>query len=248
VICVERWITAPMVMPDGTMAERRVGTPQGGVISPVLANLFLHVVFDLWMGREHPGTPFERYADDAICHCRTRRQAERLVAGLRSRFRDCGLELHPVKTRIVCCRDSNRKGRGLGPDRFEFLGFEFRARPVKGPRGVFDGFTPAVSPANLARMAAQVKAWRIPRLTTWSWEDLARLVNPVVRGWIGYYARYTPQALHKVWAYLNSRLMAWMRRKRGLRSAKQGLRRWRVPARVMPGLFPHWRHTTHCYS
>ena len=110
---IERWLTAPVKMPDGMREDRDRGTPQGGVVSPILANLFLHYVFDQWMGRFYPDIPFERYADDIVCHCRTQRQAHHLRDALARRFADCGLRLHPEKTRLVYCRDSNRPGRLL---------------------------------------------------------------------------------------------------------------------------------------
>jgi len=249
VICVERWITAPVAMPDGTSVPRDKGTPQGGVISPVLANLYLHVAFDVWMGREFPDVPFERYADDAICHCRTRMRAERLVGALRERFAEVGLELHPEKTKIVYCKDSNRRGGGLPyPTRFVFLGFEFRARTVKGPNGLYDCFLPAADPAKLAGLRQAIRAWRIPRRTAATWGDLASWLNPWARGWLGYYAAFSPWAVLPVLKYLNAKLLAWMRSKYRLRSVRRALARWDRVTRVGRGLFFHWRHTTFAHS
>lgn len=142
----ERWLKAPVEMPDGTIQKREAGTPQGGVVSPLLANLFLHYAFDAWMRRTFPRIPFERYADDAICHCRTRQEAEHLKAVLEKRLADCHLTLHPQKTQVVYCKDSNR--RGTHPQiHFTFLGFTFRPRMAKNRWGkLFTCFPPAVSP------------------------------------------------------------------------------------------------------
>jgi retron-type reverse transcriptase len=106
---IDRWLKAPVRMADGRLIGRERGTPQGGVISPLLANLFLHYAFDMWMRRNFPDIPFERYADDAICHCRTEDQAMALRTALETRFADCGLTLHPDKTKIVYCRDESRR-------------------------------------------------------------------------------------------------------------------------------------------
>ena len=239
VICVQRWITAPMMDVDGQVSPRERGTPQGGVISPVLANLFLHVVFDTWMVREFPGVPFERYADDAICHCSTRRLAHELVERLRQRFTQCGLELHPVKTKIVYCQDSNRRGTGLGPTRFTFLGYEFRARTVKGKYGLFDAFRPGVDPVKRAGMISTIRNWRLPKRTGATWDELAEWINPVVRGWMNYYARFAAQEFAPVLSYLNWRLFAWMRAKHRYRSVKKALRQWKRITRF--GLFVHWQ-------
>ena len=239
-ICVQRWITAPMVDVDGSITLREQGTPQGGVVSPVLANLFLHVVFDMWMTREFPGVPFERYADDAICHCVTRRQAHELVDRVKQRFDECGLMLHPVKTKVVYCKDSNRRGDGLGPTRFTFLGFEFRARQVRGKHGVFDRFGPGVDPVKRTGMIDTVRRWRLASRTQASWVELATWINPVVAGWMNYYARFTAAEFTAVLHYLNARLFTWMRKKYRYRSVKKALRIWKRIT-VNTRLFVHWR-------
>lgn len=107
---IERWLTAPFQTEDGTIVERRAGTPQGGVISPILANLFLHYAFDKWMERRFPGNPWARYADDGVAHARTKEEAEGILYHLETRMRECGLELHPDKTRIIYCKDDDRRG------------------------------------------------------------------------------------------------------------------------------------------
>lgn len=170
---VERWLTAPVQLPDGTIEIRAQGTPQGGVISPLLANLFLHYAFDRWMRREHPETPFERYADDVICHCRTRRKAERLKAELEQRMAVCHLRLNPEKTRVVYCKDSNRRGT-YASIQFTFLGFAFRPRVAKNRWGrLFTCFLPAVSPQALRRMRDRIRSWRLPKHAPLRLEDIA---------------------------------------------------------------------------
>jgi group II intron reverse transcriptase/maturase len=240
VICVERWITAPMVDADGQVSPRDKGTPQGGVVSPVLANLFLHVVFDLWMGREFPDVLFERYADDAICHCATRRVAQQLVERLEQRFVECGLKLHPVKTKIVYCKDSDRRGNGLGPTRFVFLGFEFRARKVRGKYGVFDRFGPGIDPVKRDGLIMVIRGWRLPSKMGHRLVDLARLINPILRGWMNYYARFCADEFAVVLHYLNARLFKWMRKKYRHRSVKKALRVWKQITKVSR-IFVHWQ-------
>jgi retron-type reverse transcriptase len=124
---VKRWLAAPLQYPDDALVERDKGTPQGSAVSPILANLFMHYAFDLWMARNHPGCPFERYADDAVVHCKSRRQAEDVLAEIAVRMGEVGLRLHPDKTKIVYCKDSNRRGEHEHTF-FTFLGFAFRPR------------------------------------------------------------------------------------------------------------------------
>jgi RNA-directed DNA polymerase len=178
---IERWLKAPVQLPDGTIEARLAGTPQGGVISPLLANLYLHYTFDVWMRRNHPSIPFARYADDAVCHCHTQQQAEQLQAALAQRFADCGLQLHPDKTRVVYCRESRRR-REYPCIQFTFLGYTFRPRMAKSRHGkVFTGFLPAASPAALKRMRAQIRSWKLHRCPTVTLEELSRRHTPSFR-------------------------------------------------------------------
>jgi RNA-directed DNA polymerase len=210
---IERWLTAPMEQ-NGTRIERTRGTPQGGVISPILANLFLHYAFDLWMKRTHPDLPWCRYADDGLVHCRTEQEAEALKAELQARFAECQLEMHPTKTRIVYCKDDNRKG-SYPIVKFDFLGYEFRPRAVlaKHRNMVFCGFTPAVSPSALKSMRSKIRDLNIRRRTQVSLADIALEINPLIRGWFGYYGRYAPSALKPMVLYVNQTLLAWATRK-----------------------------------
>lgn len=206
---VKRWLSAPVMMPDGSLEERVKGTPQGGVISPLLANLYLHYAFDIWMRRNFPGVPFERYADDSVCHCRTRQEAEQLKVALEKRLAECRLEMHPEKTQVVYCKDSSRKGEHPHIQ-FTFLGFTFRPRSAMNRKGLaFTGFLPAASPASLQRMREMIRAWRLPNLAHLPLTAIAQKLNPVLRGWVQYYGRFYPSELTKVFFYLDERLGTW---------------------------------------
>ena len=183
---IERWLTAPMVK-DGVTIERTRGTPQGGVISPILSNLFLHYAFDLWMGRTHSDIPWCRYADDGLVHCRTEQEAQAVMADLQARLAACGLEMHPTKTKIVYCKDSNRKGNYPNVS-FDFLGYCFRPRRAENARTkqVFCNFLPAISQSALESMRATVRDLDIRRQTHVSMDDIAQQLNPLLRGWIEY--------------------------------------------------------------
>lgn len=181
---LQRWLEAPVSMPDGTLVERKRGTPQGAVVSPCLANLFLHYVFDTWMRRKYPDIPFERYADDAICHCRSEARARDLRQALEIRFAECELRLHPEKTKIVYCKDANRS-EDYPEQSFDFLGYTFRPRMANNHRGErFVAFLPAVSKTAGKRMRLGVRRWRLHRRNDLSLEDVAVWVRPVLTGWV----------------------------------------------------------------
>jgi RNA-directed DNA polymerase len=239
---IERWLAAPMEQ-NGNRIERTRGTPQGGVISPILANLFLHYAFDLWMKRTHPDLPWCRYADDGLVHCRTEQEAEAIKAELQARLAECQLQMHPTKTRIVYCKDGKRKG-SYPIVKFNFLGYEFRPRGVWGTQSqrVFCGFTPAVSPSALKTMRSKIRELNIRHRTQVSLADVAQEINPIVRGWFGYYGQYTPSALGPMVRYVNQTLLAWaMRKFKRFRSHK--IRTSQFLQRLVKdhaSLFVHW--------
>jgi RNA-directed DNA polymerase len=241
---IERWLKAPMVQEDGTKMERSCGTPQGGVVSPILSNVFLHYAFDLWMARTHPDLPWCRYADDGLVHCRTELEAEALKAELQARLAECRLEMHPAKTKVVYCKDVNRKGK-YPTVKFDFLGYCFRPRLVRNVRdnSLFCGFNPAVSPSALKAMRQTIRDLNLRRQTQLSLQDIARQLNPLLRGWIEYYGRYAPSALHPLLRYVNETLVAWVRRKfkrfkRHTIKASHFLERL---AKARVDLFVHWQ-------
>jgi group II intron reverse transcriptase/maturase len=242
-IYIERWLTAPMER-DGVRQKRSRGTPQGGVISPILANLFLHYAFDLWMGRAHPDLPWCRYADDGLVHCRTESEAEAVKAALQARLAQCRLEMHPDKTKVVYCKDGKRQGDHPNVT-FDFLGYAFRPRLVKNARTgqLFCGFNPAVSPMALKAMRSTIRDLNIRRQTQRSLADIARELNPLLRGWIAYYGRYAPSALRPMSQYVNATLLGWARRKfKRFKTRKtQAGRFLEKLARECADLFVHWR-------
>ena len=182
---VKRWLTAPLQREDGTLVSRERGTPQGSAISPLLANLFLHYAFDAWMAREFPAIHFERYADDAVVHCRTEAEARRVLGAIAQRMAQVGLELHPGKTRIVFCKDDKRGG-SYEHERFNFLGYTFRPRLARSKAGrTFVGFLPAVSDDAAKAVRHEIRRWRLHRRSDLTLGALARTINPIVRGWIG---------------------------------------------------------------
>ena len=247
VLYIERWLTAPMVMEDGTRVERICGTPQGGVVSPLLANLFLHYAFDLWMARTHPELPWCRYADDGLVHCRSEQEAEATKAGLQARLAECHLEMHPTKTKIVYCKDGRRKGKY--PNRsFEFLGYCFRPRLVRNSRRgtLFWSFTPAVSRAALTDMRQEIRETNFRNRTQIALGDIARELNPVLRGWMEYYGRYNPSALYPVFRQVNRTLVAWaMRKYKHLAGHKTRASLFLESiAEKNPRLFAHWQKGT----
>ena len=240
---IERWLKAPVQMKDGTLEHRGKGTPQGSVVSPLLANLFLHYAFDRWMTVHEPSVPFERYADDALCHCRSERQAQQLRVALERRFSDCGLKLHPDKTKIVYCKDEDRRGNSPH-EFFDFLGYRFRSRRAKNRWGkYFVTFSPGVSPVAGKAMRQEIRRWRLRCRVDKKVDDLARMFNPIVQGWITYYGRYRKSALYPTLRHLDRHLTYWaMSKYKRLRRHRRRAEHWlqRVRHRE-PQLFAHWR-------
>lgn len=242
---VQRWLVAPMQMSTGQITERTKGTPQGGCVSPILANLFLHYTFDKWMSRKFPGNPFCRYADDGLVHCHTKAQAVSLLKQLQERFKECGLELHPEKTRIVYCKDGNRQASKHPVTKFDFLGFTFQGQRNRNKHTgeIFFGFGPAMSISNLKEIRRTIRLeWRMHLRVDLSLEQLAKRFNPVIRGWYNYYGAFGRTKLRLVKDAINNSIYRWARRKY-LKLQKHKRNTWNWLNRVCkskPRLFAHW--------
>ncbi len=239
---VERWLKAPVMLEDGALVARDRGTPQGGVVSPLLANLFLHYAFDEWMKREMPHVPFERYADDIICHCRTEGAARDLWRRLGSRLSDCGLQLHPQKTKLVYCKDTNRK-QTFPAVSFDFLGYRFQPRLAKWRGGLFGvSFLPAASPKALKAFRRTVRNWGLQRRSDKGLLDLARMFNRQIEGWIAYFRCFYKSALYPTLRLIDAHLHRWVMRKfKRFRQRPRQARDWLAKiAGSLPELFAHW--------
>jgi RNA-directed DNA polymerase len=239
---VERWLQAPLRQADGTTVTRHEGTPQGSAISPVLANLFMHYAFDAWMEREFPSIEFERYVDDVVLHCKSFRQADMLVKVIGRRLRQVGLRLHPTKTRIVYCRGGRRRGEHEHTA-FTFLGYTFRARAAKDRNGkIFTSFLPAISKDALKRIGGEVRRWRLHMHGTYSLDEFARWINPIVAGWMHYYGRFCRTELYPLLRRINAYLVRWARKKyKRLKTFKKAKAWWWSVVGRESLLFAQWR-------
>ena len=243
IMYVNRWLTVPYQTKEGKHIPRDKGVPQGSVIGPLLANLFLHYAFDEWMRRTHADIPFERYADDSICHCRSRSEAKALKRSIQSRLANCGLELNETKTQIVYCKDSSRKQKHE-KIAFDFLGYTFRPRCVKSRRGeFFTGFNPAISNKAKKRIGDKMREWKPRKWIRLNLQEIAEQINPIIREWINYYGKYFPTELKRLLQGINTHLAHWVRRK--YRKFRYKITRsfyWLGHiARTHPNLFAHWQ-------
>jgi RNA-directed DNA polymerase len=243
---VTRWLRAPLQRPDGQLERRDRGTPQGSAISPLLANLFMHYAFDVWMSRKHPRVRFERYCDDAVIHCDTKARAEYVRGDIAARFAEVGIELHPDKTKIVYCPQDGRPQERPGDFvEFTFLGYSFARNTIVNKNGqIMLGFVPAIGKQAAKAIGRTIRWWRLGRRTDLELQDLARWINPIVAGWINYYGRFYKSRVVALLQRLNWYLEKWARRKyKRLRyKPVQARKRLAQVAATYPGLFIHWRH------
>ena len=239
---VQRWLQAPLRRQDGTVTERIMGTPQGSAISPLLANLFMHYAFDAWMARRFPSIAFERYVDDVVVHCKTEHQAHMLVTAIGERMEQVGLRLHPTKTKIVYCKDGRRRG-SHEHTAFTFLGYTFRPRSAQDRHGkIFTSFLPAISKDALKRISGEVRRWHLHLHNTYSLDELARWINPMVAGWMNYYGRFYRSALYPLLRRINAYLVRWARKKyKRLRTFKKARAWWKAVTQREPLFFAQWR-------
>ena len=214
ILYIKRWLTAPLQHADGTLLERTQGTPQGGVVSPILANLFLHYTFDVWMTKMFPGNPWCRYADDGLVHCRTESQALAIESALDERFAECHLEMHPEKTKIAYCKDSSRR-KDYPITEFDFLGYTFRPRKAlnRKRKSLFINFTPAVSNNAVKAMRHRTRKLNYRNRTELSLAEISQYYNPVLRGWLTYYGKFSRSAMYPVFRHFNKTLVAWAMKK-----------------------------------
>jgi RNA-directed DNA polymerase len=238
---INRWLKASFQTKEG-LKERTSGTPQGGVISPVLANLFLHYTFDKWMAIKHPNNPFARYADDAVIHCKTECEAIKLLESLQVRMSECKLELHPIKTRIVYCKDEDRK-ENHEITSFDFLGYPFRPRRSKNKWGKhFINFTPAISNASKKSIRQKVRDWKLQLKVEKDLTDLSNMFNSKIIGWINYYGKFYKSEMYPTLRHINKALLMWARKKykRFARHKKRAEYFMGRIANQNPKLFKHW--------
>jgi RNA-directed DNA polymerase len=240
---VRRWLAAPLQQQDGTLVARDRGTPQGSAISPLLANLFMHYAFDTWMTREFPDIRFERYCDDVVMHCRSKQQARQVRDAVAARLARVGLEVHPDKTRLVYCKDDDRRGDHEVTS-FTFLGYGVRPRLAKNRYGKhFVSFLPAVGREAMKAMGREIRSWHWAKRIYRSLDDLARMFNSIVQGWSNYYGRFYRSRLLYFLRRLNRHLVRWACRKyKRLKRRERRAMAWLTEvARRSPSLFAHWR-------
>lgn len=240
---VKRWLKASAQDKQGNITERDQGTPQGGVISPLLANLFLHYAFDEWMRKKYPSNPFERYADDLVVHCRTEEEAKTLLEDIKKRFQECKLEVHPEKTKIVYCKDSNRNGNGQN-EKFDFLGYTFRPRSSRNRYGkLFTSFSPAMSDKAKQKARDIIKSWQKEVKSDETIEKFEKVINPVVMGWINYYGKFFGSELWSTMKYIDLILMIWAKKKyEKLKRSWRKVGKWLSKMKErLPMKFKHWQ-------
>jgi len=245
---VERWLNAPIQLAEGTFKHPNgKGTPQGGVISPVLANIFLDIVFDKWISKASPDTPFERYADDIVIHCHNIKEALRLLEKIKQRFSNCKLALNQEKSKIVYCRRNQKRQPPFKAryQKFDFLGYTFKPRIVKERGKIRLGFTPAISQKSITRIAKELKKMEFHRWVHYPISKIGELLKLKIRGWLNYYGKFRMSEMRKVFWLLHLRLVKWIRNKyRRYRKQRWGnaYKYLQQLSRNYPSLFEHWQY------
>jgi len=240
---VNRWLKAGVEQEDGSIVARTIGTPQGGVISPLLANLYLHHCFDEWMEEKASNNPFERYADDIVIHSRSKEEAEKLLSVLKERMSEFSLSLHPEKTKVVYCKNY-RRPEDHDHSSFTFLSYTFRPRLAtdKFDRSKFIVlFNGAISNAAKTTIKKAIRKVLNPRRISTTLEAFAEVLNPKIRGWINYFGRFFKWRLLRVFDYLDGLLRCWIKQKYKLTSKLKTLAEFRRIKLVNPLLFHHWK-------
>ena len=241
---IRRWLTAPFVTKKGRVIERNSGTPQGGVISPVLANIFLHYAFDIWMETNYSMAPFARYADDAVIHCKSEKQAKEIKESLTLRMKQCKLELHPDKTRIIYCKDKDRT-KDYPITQFDFLGYTYRAVYIKCRDGKLrNNFIASASQKSCKSLRNKIKELELHKMTGSNINIIAEIINPIVRGWINYFNKYNPSAIKYTIECIQRRIVRWaMCKYKHLRGRRQRAEKWLSEIKTRePKLFAHWSY------
>ncbi|KAA1241033.1 group II intron reverse transcriptase/maturase [Aquimarina sp. RZ0] len=242
---IKRWLSCPIMTKSGKLISKQgKGTPQGGVISPLLANLFLHYGLDKWLEQTDATVKFTRYADDVILHCKSQSHAEQMLGAIKNRMQNIGLELHPQKTKIVYCKDYRRREKYHNV-KFDFLGYSFQPRTSKSKkrRGLFLGFDCAISICSRKQIADKLGEIKVHRMTANSIVGIAKILNPMIRGWINYYGKFRKSMLHGVFKLLNNRIVRWARKryKRYKTSIKRAYTWFFRIQEQFPTLFYHWK-------
>ena len=240
---VERWLKAGVEQKDGSITARIKGTPQGGVASPLLANIYLHHAFDMWMDEENPQCPFERYADDIVVHCSSKEEVEQMLNKLRTRMEQYELTLHPEKTRIVYCKNYQRNENNDN-ESFTFLSYSFQPRGRRdkfGRKKTFFVFSGAISNAAKTSIREAIRGVMKPRWSQQTLEWVAEKLNPKIRGWINYYTRFNRHEALEVFSYLNELIRKWLKNKYKLRSCKSVYVKYKTVVREKADLFYHWK-------
>jgi RNA-directed DNA polymerase len=240
---VERWLKAGVEQSDKSIEARTKGTPQGGVISPLLANIYLHHAFDKWISEMYPQSPFERYADDIVIHCASKESAEQILAELQIRMSEFELTLHPEKTKIVYCKSYQRPERHEN-ESFIFLGNSFepttiKSRKMEGTRFLI--FAGDICNAAKTSIRSKIKEVLNPQWSNQTLEGFAQRLNPKIRGWVNYYTKFNRQKVEEVFYYLNDLIQQWMKHKYKIGSKKRLYDKYYQFQTANPDLFYHWK-------